>query len=399
MKRKRLLIGCLIIGILFVSGCGLIYRSVLASDLAAVTDKFQILFDIYQIISKYYVDEVDGEKLLTGAIKGMAAELDPYSFYLEEEAYTELQSDLIEGVFGGVGIFITIRDNQLTIVSPIKDTPGERAGLTAGDKIIAIDGQSTEGLSTKGAANLMQGEPGTEVVLTIQHETEKPRIVTIVRALIEVPFLSYEMLEDGIGYLNLYEFGAGVGQDVAKALKDLDKQGLKAIIMDLRTNPGGLLNEAVNVASSFMTKGPVVHIRQRNEIKETLYVNRFMKHYDLPIIVLINGGSASASEIVAGAFQDTGVGELLGTKTFGKGTVQSVVPLSDGGAFKMTIAKYYTPGERFIHEDGIQPDILEEFDLERYQADGIDNQLEKAIELLKKEIYDLPESENLKPAS
>lgn len=398
MQKKRLFIGCLIIGILFISGFGVVYRTVLAADLSAVSDKFQILFDIYQLISKYYVDEVDGEKLLTGAIKGMAAELDPYSLYLEEEAYTEMQSDLLEGVFGGVGIIITIRDNQLTIVSPIKDTPGERAGLTAGDKILEIDGQSTEGISTKGAAKLMHGEPGTEVVLTVQHENEQPKIVTIVRAMIEVPFLSYEMLEDNIGYLNLYEFGAGVGQDVAKALKDLDKQGLEGIIIDLRTNPGGLLNEAVNVASSFMPKGPVVHICQRNGIKETLYVNRFMKHYELPLIVLVNGGSASASEIVAGAFQDTGVGTLLGTKTFGKGTVQSVVPLSDGGAFKITVAKYYTPDDRFIHEDGIEPDIVEEFDIERYKADGTDNQLEKAIELLKKKM-DQNLQQKLKSAS
>ncbi len=399
MKNKRLFIGFLIIVMLFAGGLGISYRTAIAAEFSDILAKFQIIFDVYQIINSYYVDEVDTDKVIEGALKGMADELDPYSVYLDKEAYEEMQTDLIDGVFGGVGIVITIIDNQLTIVSPIKDTPGAEAGLQSGDKVLKIDGKSTEGLSTVGASKLMKGEPGTEVVLTVQREDSKPEDVVIVRGLIEVPYLDYEMLDGGIGYLNLYEFGNGVGTDIADALEDLDNQGLNGIILDLRSNPGGILQEAVNVASNFITKGPVVRVRQRDDLEETLTVNRLMKHYQLPMIVLVDGGSASASEIVAGAIQDTGVGKLLGTTTFGKGTVQSIIPLDNGAAFKVTIARYYTPNGRFIHENGIEPDITLEFDIDKYKEDETDNQLEKAIELLEQQIADQNAEKAIKPAS
>lgn len=395
MNKKRLLVFGLLILIL-LAGFGLRYRSVIASELNDLSSKLQTLIDIYQLINIYYVDEVDPDALIKGAIRGMAEELDPYSAYLEPDEYEDLQNELLEGVFGGIGIVITIRDGQLTIVSPIKDTPGEAAGLQSGDIILEVDGKSTEGISTQTAASWMRGDVGTQVTIKVQREGEEPKIYDIIRGLIEQSYLDYEIIDDKIGYLNLYQFGAGSGRDVADALEDLTDKGIEGVILDLRSNPGGLLNEAVNVASNFISKGPIVHVRQRGDKKETLYVNRFIKRYDLPLIVLVNGGSASASEIVAGAIQDTGIGTLLGTTTFGKGTVQQIIPLKDESAIKITIARYYTPNDRFIHEDGIDPDVVEEFDVELYTEKNIDNQLEKAVRILKGEEIDAEES--LKPA-
>lgn len=384
MKRrtKRIFIGALIFLLLFGGGLGYFYKT-FASQMSEFPERWQLLRDIYFVISNYYVDDVDKDKLITGAIEGMVEELDPYSTYLEPKEYEDLQSDLLEGVFGGVGISITIRDDKLTIVTPIKDTPGERAGLMAGDIITEVDGKSTDGISTDTAVKWMRGEPGTDVTLTIKREGEEPKKVEITRALIEVPYIDYELKEDQIGYLNVVQFGSGVGMEIQDAMKDLSKQGAKGIIMDLRNNPGGLLNEAVNVSSNFIQDGPVVHVKHREGIEDTYEINQMYKHYDLPVVILVNGGSASASEIVSGAMQDTGRGLLVGNTTFGKGTVQNIVPLSDGSAFKMTTARYYTPEHRFIHEDGIEPDVKLEINIERFTEKSEDNQLIKAEELLK----------------
>ncbi|AZR72203.1 peptidase S41 [Anoxybacter fermentans] len=397
MKKKWLIIGNLILLLLISVMVGFYFKS-FASELVRIPERFQLLRDIYFIISNFYVDEVDSDRLINAAIRGMVEELDPFSAYLEPEEYEDLQTDLLEGVFGGIGIVITIRDGKLTIISPIKDTPGEAAGLQAGDIILEVDGKSTEGISTDTAVKWMRGEPGTKVILTIKRGDEEPKKYEIIRGLIEVPYIDYELREDKIGYIDIFQFGSGVGQDVQEVMKEFASNGVKGIILDLRNNPGGLLNEAVNVASSFIEKGPIVHIRQRDGVKETLWVNRFIKHYDYPLVVLVNGGSASASEIVAGAIQDTGVGVLVGTRTFGKGTVQNVIPLSDGSAFKITTARYYTPNDRFIHEDGIEPDVVVEFDPEKAK-EGIDNQLEKAVELINQMIINKLQKESLKPAS
>ncbi|MCK4259713.1 MAG: S41 family peptidase [Halanaerobiales bacterium] len=381
---------------MLVGGTGL-FLKLSAADGLSFPERFRLLYDIYQIITNFHVEEVDGDQLVTGAIKGMIEELDPYSAYLEPDQYEDLQSDLLDGVFGGIGIVITIREGQLTIVSPIKDTPGSEAGLMANDIILEVDGKSTEGISTEIAVKWMRGEPGTRVDLLILRDEEEPALYEITRGLIEVPYIDYEIREDGIGIIYMSQFGQGVGKDVEAAMKDLESQGVKGIVLDLRNNPGGLISEAVNVSSIFMSAGPVVHVRQRDGIEETLRVNRFIKHYDLPLVVLVNGGSASSSEIVAGAIQDTERGILLGTTTFGKGTVQQIVPLSDGSAFKITIARYYTPNERFIHEDGIKPDIEVEFDIEKAK-ELIDNQLEEAVKVLNQKIYGAKNTV-IKPAS
>lgn len=397
MKKKRMFIGVMILMILFGGGVGIFFKSALASEFASLPKRFQQLRDIYLIISNFYVEDVDPDVLVNAAIQGMIDELDPFSTYMEPEEYEDFQTDMVEGTFGGIGIRITIRDDQLTIVAPLKNTPGEAIGLQGGDMILEVDGQSTEGISTETAVQWMRGEPGTKVTIKVQREgMEEPKEYEIIRGLIEVPFTDSEVLDDNIGYVYITQFGAGVGRDVEKAMAEFAKQGVEGVVLDLRNNPGGLLTEAVNVFSVFQKSGPVVHVRQREGVSETLRVNRFIKHYDLPLVVMINGGSASASEIVAGAVQDTGVGTLLGTKSFGKGTVQQVIPLEDGSAFKITTARYYTPNDRFIHEEGIEPDVIVEFDADLAEQE-IDNQLEEAKALILEQIQQ--EGAALKPAS
>lgn len=381
MSKKRLWTGVLIVTLLAAVGANFFFKSAFAQELAALPKRMQILHDVYQIIKYYHVDETADDKLINGAIKGMVGELDPFSSFLEPDKYKEMQEDLLDGVFGGVGIVITIRDDKLTIVAPIKNTPGEKAGLLGGDHILKVDDKSTEGISTDTAAKWMRGEPGTNVTIVVQRGEEEPQTYVITRAMIEVPYVDAELRKDGIGYISVTQFGQGVGKDVEKEVEQMVQKGAKGIILDLRNNPGGLLNEAVNMSSVFMDAGPVVSVRQRDGMKETLRVNRFIKHFTLPLVVLINGGSASASEIVSGAIQDSGVGVLMGTKTFGKGTVQQVVPLSDGSAFSVTTARYYTPKDRFIHEAGLEPDIVVEFDVEQAKK-GIDNQLDAAVKYL-----------------
>lgn len=393
MKKRRLWIGILLIVLVVGLGANFFFRSAFASELKALPKRIQVLYDVYQLISNFYVDDVNSDKLIDGAVKGMVGELDPFSTFLDTKAYKAMQTDLFEGSFGGVGIVITIRDEKLTIVSPIKNTPGEKVGLMANDVILEVDGKSTEGISTETAADWMRGEPGTKVKLIVKRGDAEPVVYEITRAMVEVPFMEYELRKDQIGYVNVAKFGQGVGRDVEKAVTEMLSKGAKGIILDLRNNPGGLLSEAVDMGSVFIDQGPIVHVRQRGNMTETLKVNRFVKHVKTPLVVLVNGGSASASEIVSGAVQDTGVGVLMGTKTFGKGTVQQVIPLSDGSAISMTIARYYTPKDRFIHEHGLDPDIVVELDAEQYKK-GIDNQLDAAVKYILE-----GKANQLKPAS
>lgn len=379
--------------VLLVGGIGanLFFKSAVASELASLPKRMQLVHDIYEIISNYYVDNVDENKLIDGAIKGMVGQLDPYTTYLDPDQYKDMQTDLLDGQFGGIGIVITVKDDKLTIVSPIKGTPGEKAGLQGGDVILEVDGKSTKGISSDTAVKWMRGQAGTKVKITVQRGEADPVKYEITRAMIQVPYSDYQLRKDGIGYITISEFGQGVGKDVTKAMQDLTAKGAKGIILDLRNNPGGLLTEAVNIGSLFIDKGTIVSVKQREGEKEVMEVNRFVKHYHLPLVVLVNGGSASASEIVAGAVQDTGVGVLLGTKTFGKGTVQQVVPLSDGSAIKITIARYYTPKDRFIHEAGLVPDVVVELNQDQAKK-GIDTQLDKAVELIMQKLQVKPAS-------
>lgn len=347
-------------------------------------DAFQ---DVMFLLQNYYVEDIKFDALIEGAINGMLNTADRYSYYMTPKEYAEMQEEY-EGHYGGIGIVITMRDNKLTIVSPIKNTPGERADLRAGDIIVAIDGQQTSEMSQMKAVGMMRGKEGTDVTLTIDRGDREEFEVEITREDIEVPYVESEMKTDEIGYISLAQFIEEVGSKVEAAVTDLQNQGARGIILDLRNNPGGLLNEAVNVASVFIDQGVVVSVRQKDQTERVLDVNpEINSHPDIPLIILTNKGSASASEIVSGAVKDYNRGKLMGVTTFGKGVVQSVVPLEDGSAVSLTTARYYTPAGNYIHEKGIKPDIKVELDIEAAKADGSDNQLDQAIEEMKNMIF------------
>lgn len=403
-KRWGKLVGIvtLITLILGAGVLGFFIRGVQADDYLLAEEmpqKFKIFENVLTIVQRYYVEEVELDKLLTGAIKGMLNSLDdPYTRYLSKQDYKDMQMNF-EGEFGGIGIVVTMRHEELTVVSPIEGTPGSKADLQAGDVITQIDGESTAGMTIKKAVSLMKGEPGTEVNLTVEREKEEeedPEVikVSITRAMIEVPYVESEIKEDGIGYIRITQFAEEVGEDVQQELKKLEEKNAEAVILDLRNNPGGMLKEAVKVASSFIPNGPVVHIKERNGEQETLLVSSEIKPSEYPLVVLVNKGSASASEIIAGAVQDTDNGVIMGSQTFGKGVVQSVIPLDDGSALKLTTARYYTPKERYINETGIKPDIKVKYDPDDTEKD---EQLQRAIKYLKKKIKE--QKEELKPAS
>ncbi len=349
--------------------------------------------DIIYLLQNYYVEDVEFDTMIQGAIEGMLNKVDRYSYFMDAEEYEEMQTEY-EGHYGGIGIVITTRDNKLTIVSPIKNTPGERADLRAGDIITAIDGRETADMSQMKAVNMMRGEPGTEVILTINRGDNDPFDVEIVREDIEVPYVESEMQTEEIGYISLAQFIEEVGPKLETAVQELKDQGAKGIILDLRNNPGGLLNEAVDVSSVFLDEGEVVSIRQKNENERVLSINKQINgDTEIPLIILINKGSASASEIVAGAMQDYDRAKILGTKSFGKGVVQSVIPLKDGSAVSLTTARYYTPDGNYIHEKGIVPDIEVERDMEAVETaveageTPPDNQLDQAVDEMENMIF------------
>lgn len=373
-NKKKFIAVMLIIFVLSVGGF-----KVIADELTPL----QNLQNVIYLIENYYVEDKNLDELVDSAITGMLKELDPYSSYLSPEEYEEMQIEF-DGEFGGIGIVITIRDEKLTIVSPIKNTPGDRADLQAGDVIKAINGKLTSKMSQDKAVDLMRGEPGTNVTLTISREDIDDFDVEITRANIEVPYVEHNMETDRIGYLSINQFANEVGYDTQKALKDLKSQGAEAVILDLRSNPGGILEEAVKVASNFIEDGEVVTVKSRTKEDKVYDTVSDIEAVDLPMIVLINEGSASASEIVAGAITDYNRGILLGKKTFGKGTVQTVIPMGDGSALRLTTARYYTPNGTFIHEKGIEPNVEVEFNRDSEE----DQQLQNAIDLLQKQLKD-----------
>ncbi len=345
----------------------------------ATIESFQ---QVLYFIKNYYVEDISVEQLIQGAINGVVEELDPYSSHMSPDEYEEMQFEF-EGHFGGVGIIVTIRNKELTIISPIKGTPGDKAGLQSGDVIYAINDELTSEISYKKAVDMMRGEPGTDVELEIKREdVEELLKIKITREDIEVPYVESEMKTDNIGHIMIAEFVKDVGKKVENAVGNLQKEGAQAIILDLRSNGGGLLTEAINVASCFIEEGKIVTIKKRNMANEVLYCEEGIKATDLPIVVLINNGSASASEIVAGAIRDYDRGKLIGTRTFGKGTVQRIIPLNNKSALRLTIARYLTPDNNFIHEKGIEPDIEVDYDPEAEE----DEQIEKAIDFIESEI-------------
>lgn len=319
--------------------------------------------DALAIIQTEYVDEVNPQNFIYGALKGMLSALDPYSQFMDPDTYNELKVDT-EGKFGGLGIEITIRDGLLTVVTPIDDTPAWKAGVKTGDIIVKINQELTRDMTLPDAVKRLRGKPGTFVNVTILRESEKKILeFKIVRDIIKIKDIKEaKILEEGIGYIRLIEFRENTARDLELAMVRLNKEGLDALILDLRNNPGGLLDSAVKVADKFITKGKIiVSTKGRKPSQNLEFISASNPVIaDLPLVALINEGSASGSEIVAACLQDYKSAIILGVKSFGKGSVQTVVPLSDGSAIRITTSKYFTPLGKQIHGEGVTPDIIVE---------------------------------------
>jgi carboxyl-terminal processing protease len=329
--------------------------------------------DTLSILQKNYVDHVDIQDLIYNSIKGMVSNLDPHSSFMPPDIYKELQVET-KGSFGGLGIEITIKDGVLTVVAPIEDTPAFNAGIKTGDRIIMIEKESTKSMSLVDAVKKMRGKPQTKISITIMRDdVTEPLEFVLVRDIITIKSVRYHTIDDAMGYIRVAQFQENTVNDFTLALEAITAEtgDLKGMIIDLRGNPGGLLDQAVKLADMFLDSGLIVYTEGRTEDQKTqFFATENSVPYFWPTIVLVNGGSASASEIVAGALQDHGKAVLVGTPTFGKGTVQTIYPLSDGSGLRITTAKYYTPGHRSIQEKGIIPDIIVEDTEESYSGAG-----------------------------
>ena len=364
LKFRRVLLGAGAVALLSAGvmawqpGTG--YRQ---ADAATDYQQLQKFSQVMEMVRQAYVEEVSDEKLIGGALSGMLSSLDPHSTYLDKDMYKQMNVDT-KGEFGGLGIEIQAAEGGIHIVSPIEDTPADRAGIKAGDLIIKIDDELARDMSLFEAVKLMRGKPGTSIVLTIFREGENaPMEVKITRAIIEVKSVKGDMLAPGYAYLRVTQFQQPTVTLLSKQIRELKKRAggnLSGAVLDLRNNPGGLLNQAVAVSDLFLEKGNIVSTKSRagKSLSFDAQPGDILK--GLPLVVLMNNGSASASEIVGGALQDHHRAIVMGTKSFGKGSVQSVVPLNDGTAIKVTTALYYTPSGRSIQATGIDPDILVE---------------------------------------
>ena len=360
LNKKRIfidiiLISLLLVAVLFFHG----NRRMVEADTNDIYKNIEIFTEVLRQIEDNYVEPEDPQKLIYGAIKGMVQSLDPHSSFMTKEEHQEL---LIEtkGSFSGVGIEISMRDNVLTVVSPIEGTPAYEAGIMAGDKIIKIDEKSTRDMTLTDAVKNIRGKKGTTVKLTIiREDQEKPLEFNIIRDVIPLRSVRALLLTPEIAYLRISNFQSKTARDLTEALKKMEKdRPLKGLILDLRNNPGGLLSQAIDVSDLFLDSGIIVSTKGRNasqDMQVSAKKNDTERKY--PIVVLVNGGSASASEIVAGALQDNKRALILGTKTFGKGSVQTILPLSDGSGLRLTTARYYTPSGKSIQASGITPDI------------------------------------------
>ncbi len=348
-------------------------------------EDMRLFNDVLSLIEKNYVEKKETSELLDGAINGMIKKLDPFSQFMKPDAAKLMKSET-KGFFGGLGIKITIREKWLTVITPIPGTPAFRQGILPGDKIIKIDGESTEDIDVMGAVKKLRGKPGTKVTITIARDKETLD-VTITREKIKiesVPAAKSKMLNDKIGYIQVTEFNEKTPDDFAKIYAEFEKAEMKALILDLRNNPGGLLTSAVEVSKHFLEKDQlVVYTKGRRKNSDFKFYAEKTLHKKIPLVVLVNHGSASGAEIVAGAVKDWNRGVLLGEKTFGKGSVQSLINLSDGSELRLTTAKYYTPKGICIHEKGIEPDIT--VVLSREESIKLMQQSEKIYGLSEKE--------------
>jgi carboxyl-terminal processing protease len=322
-------------------------------------EELKVFTEALHIVRKNYVEDMKTRDLIYGAIKGMLSSLDPHSAFMTPEAYREIQVET-KGEFGGIGIQIGIKEGVLTVIAPLEDTPAHRAGIKAGDRIIKINNESTKNLGLHDAVSRMRGAPKTPVTITILREGWKEsKDFTLIREIIKVKSVKSKLLEDGIGYIRVSQFQEQTSNDLAQALEKLMQEKINGLILDLRNNPGGLLQSAVSVTSHFLPPGTlVVYTKGKKDDRTDYHTEGEKPNYTLPMIVLVNEGSASASEIVAGALKDWNRAVILGGKTFGKGSVQSLMPLSDGSGLRLTTAKYYTPKGTSIQATGITPDII-----------------------------------------
>jgi len=324
-------------------------------------ENIEVFTNVLSLVQKNYVDPITTKQLIDGAITGMLNALDAHSSYLPPEMYKELQVDT-RGTFGGLGIEITVRNNVLTVVSPIEDTPAYRAGVKAGDQIIKIEDEFTKDMPLVEAVKKMRGPAGTTIHVALRREGRTGLIdLALTREVIKIQSVKFRLLDKGYGYVRVTQFQERTDDDLQRALTQLDKENggpLSGLILDLRNNPGGLLTQAVKVSDEFIDAGLVVYTDGRlDNQRQKYFAHKAGSHTDFPMIALVNGGSASASEIVAGALQDHKRALLLGTQTFGKGSVQTILPLDDSAAVRLTTARYYTPNGRSIQATGITPDI------------------------------------------
>jgi carboxyl-terminal processing protease len=345
------------------------------SEDAIPLDEIRMFTEVFAKVKNDYVDSVDDKQLLENAIRGMLTGLDPHSSYLDHEAYRELKEGTT-GKFGGLGIEVGMEDGFVRVIAPIDDTPAARAGLQPGDLIIRLDDTPVKGMALSDAVKLMRGEPGTDITLTLTREgMEKPFTVTLTRDTIQVQSVRWRMLEPGFGYIRVSNFQSNTGEDLRKAVSDLKRENdreLQGLILDLRNNPGGVLSAAVSVADVFLDKGMIVYTEGRVDDSQLKFNARPVDMLKgAPMVVLVNSGSASASEIVAGALQDHKRAVVMGEKTFGKGSVQTILPMPNETALKLTTARYYTPSGRSIQAEGIKPDIeIEKVRLAEIEDDG-----------------------------
>lgn len=396
MIRKRQLILWLVITVLITATATFTvtnYVSFIVGDKVIISkNDYEILQEskklltLKKYIDKNYLEPVESQKLVEGAAKGLFQALeDPYSIYMDKDEFKDF-SESTSGSYGGIGVIVTEKDGYVTVVAPIEDTPGDRAGLKTGDRIVKVDDVEITGIGLEKATSMMKGKKGTKVTLTLLRENRKePIIVEIKREEIVLKTVKSNMLEQGIGYIRISMFDEDTGKEFKKALKEIEKQKAKALIIDLRQNPGGYVSQCVEVADELLDKGVIFYTEDKNKNREITYSKE--NKINIPFVLLVDEGSASASEIISGAVKDRKAGLLIGTKTFGKGLVQTVEKLGDGSGFKLTTQKYYTPNEISINKVGIEPDIeVKPLEIEEGQDPNKikDVQLERAVEELLK---------------
>jgi carboxyl-terminal processing protease len=393
--KKAFVIGSLLVVLTLSLGGTVASKS---PEGSATYEQLRLFTEVLSIVQNQYVDEVPPKEMIYSAIKGTLRGLDPHSSFLDPDSYKDMQVET-SGSFGGLGIEITLKDDILTIVSPIEGTPAYRAGLATGDRIVKIDGLTTKDMQLSDAVKRMRGKPGTKVTISVVREGwAEPKDYDIVREQIRVHSVREHNLGNNVAYIKLRQFQEQTPHDLEVALDKAVKSGAKSLVLDLRNNPGGLLTAAVEVSEKFVDDGKlVVYTEGRVRNQNMRFTAHSKKQFPkMPIVVLVNGGSASASEIVAGAMQDWGRAMVVGTQSFGKGSVQTIIPLSDGSGLRLTTAKYFTPKGRSIHGKGITPDIVVEAPKEATppkerplpSADPLDDlkkdvQLQRALDVLK----------------